>query len=691
MDAHIFRRLCDALIPLLTGARLEKIQAPAPNVFMFTLFIKKAGMAGRKQYLYLQSGRKQPYLFLSAEKASAGGQPSSSIMRLRKYVGGHRVAACVADWTGRKLALLCGTVQEAGQYYGQECWLVLDLREGASLWMGFACGLGTAQNKNAAPQPCAPASPSPKLHLAPAREPERGVATKARDASCPAFELGAYAQSQERHALEAFYRGEGEGGAAIVGALDPAVPFAPPCVRWPVPEALDAACADWRAWAVLTPALRRTLPQLDPLDRAALLADLAYGGGDLFCYSAPDAAGECDSAAQPALISAWPLPPALRGGRQEIMREDVIAAFAEYAAPQVLGSLTHASRAQAAAPLEKEVARLNRILEKQEAEEARLHALCAQAVQGRALQAVLWRYDAESKLPELPIAQEVFVQAQAAVAGCAPLPVAQDANALPHSATKPLPQPAANYAGNTVCKPDNVKRTDVQPQPSDTASPQPTAADVPSALYMLTLNPRLTLRENMAAFFNQAKRGKRGLSFVAQRRQEIMLARDAALQAAAQARMGLTPALVPRKVNAPQAGLSLARALPKGVQGFLSSDGFAIMRGRDVKGNLAALRMAGAHDIWLHVGGGAGSHAIIRRSYAGQVIPDRTLDEAGALVACKSWQRDNDRAEIIYAEARHIKPMKNAGAGKVRIEKVLTTRIVALQAGIEEKLALPSA
>jgi hypothetical protein len=592
MDAHVFRRLCDALIPLLTGARLEKIQAPAPNVFMFTLFIKKAGMAGRKQYLYLQSGRKQPCLFLSTEKASTGGQPSAPIMRLRKYVGGHRVAACVADWTGRKLALLCGTVQEVGQYYGQECWLVLDLREGASLWMGSACGLGSA--------------------------------------------------------LEAFYRGEGEGGAAIVGALDPTVPFAPPCVRWPAPEALDDACADWRAWAVLTPALRRILPQLDPLDKAALLADLEYGGGDLFCYYEPSAAGEGDSAGQPALISAWPLPPALRGGRQEIVREDIVDALAEYAAPQVLGALTHASRAQAVAPLEKEVARLNRILDKQMAEEARLHALCAQAAQGLALQAIVWRYDAESKLPELPIEQEIFAQAQAAAANCAAAHVVADGQI------------------------------------------QPAAAEQ-SGVLMLRLNPRLTLRENMAAFFNQAKRGKRGLSFVAQRRQEIMLARDAALQAAEQARMGLTPALVPRKVSAPQAGFSLARALPKGVQGFLSSDGFAIMRGRDVKGNLAALRMAGAHDIWLHVGGGAGSHAIIRRSYAGQVIPDRTLDEAGALVACKSWQRDNDRAEIIYAEARHIKPMKNAGAGKVRIDKVLTTRIVALQAGIEEKLALPSA
>jgi hypothetical protein len=647
MDAHVFRRLCDALIPVLTGARLEKIQSPAPNVFMFTLFCKAEGMAGRKRYLYLKAERKQPFLFLSTEKAAAGGQPSAPIMRLRKYVGGHRVAACVADWPGRKLALLCGTVQEAGARFGQECWLVLDMREGASLWMGYACGMGGGQ-------------------------------------------AGQEGKSAEYKALETFYQGEGEGGAALVGVLDPQAPFAPQPVRWPAPEELDSACESWRAWPVLTPALRRTLPFLDPLERQALLADLEYGGGDLFCYAplplpqpAQAAAEDTPPVLNPAphqsayeaSISAWPLPPALRCGRQEDAREDVCTAFTEYAAPRVLGALTRANRAYAAAPLDKEAARLSRILEKQVAEEDRLHALCAEAAKGLALQAVLWLFDAESKAAALALPQEYCT-------GMAEEGTAQEQAALKRLCAGEV----ASGAGNE--RAPKAKNSDAG------SAPMPYLAEahepVPEGMVLLALNPRLTLRENMAAFFAQAKRGRRGLAFVAHRRQEILLARDAALQAAAQARMGLTPSLVPRKSHAPQAGASLARSLPKGVQGFISSDGFAIVRGRDVKGNLTALRMAGAHDIWLHVGGGPGSHAIIRRSFAGQPIPESTLDEAGALVLCKSWQRDNDRAEVIYAEARHIKPMKNAGAGMVRIDKVLATRVVAAQAGIEEKLALPS-
>lgn len=67
-------------------------------------------------------------------------------------------------------------------------------------------------------------------------------------------------------------------------------------------------------------------------------------------------------------------------------------------------------------------------------------------------------------------------------------------------------------------------------------------------------------------------------------------------------------------------------------------------------------------------------------------MPTRTLDEAGVLAASKSWQRDAARARIQYAEVRHVKPMRNAPAGTVRIDKSLPSREVAVDTTLEERL-----
>ena len=134
------------------------------------------------------------------------------------------------------------------------------------------------------------------------------------------------------------------------------------------------------------------------------------------------------------------------------------------------------------------------------------------------------------------------------------------------------------------------------------------------------------------------------------------------------------------------AAAGMLATLPKSVQLFVSSDGFALLRGRDAKGNLAVRKLAAPHDIWLHAENGPGSHVIIRRTHGGQDVPVSTLDEAGSLAASKSWQKDAARARIQYAEVRHVKPMRNAPAGTVRIDKVLASREVPVDATLEEKL-----
>ena len=191
----------------------------------------------------------------------------------------------------------------------------------------------------------------------------------------------------------------------------------------------------------------------------------------------------------------------------------------------------------------------------------------------------------------------------------------------------------------------------------------------------LTLDPRITILENMRRFFHTAERGRRGLTFLAKRKQALQ-----------EEEAKLAEGLAPKNPAQNKSQEAATQILPKSVQGFRSSDGFLLLRGRTAQGNLEARKLAKGHDIWLHTAGGPGSHVIIRVAYPGQTIPEQTLIEAGQLAAIKSWQKDAHDAEITFAEIRHIKPMRGAGVGTVRIDKVVTTRQVPLDPDIEAKL-----
>ena len=154
------------------------------------------------------------------------------------------------------------------------------------------------------------------------------------------------------------------------------------------------------------------------------------------------------------------------------------------------------------------------------------------------------------------------------------------------------------------------------------------------------------------------------------------------LEQAMNARVGLD--LYAQKQTS--AGRSVPGDLPKQVQAFRSSDGFLMLRGRDTKGNGLALKMAAPHDYWLHTADGPSAHVIIRRDHAGQDVPERTLHEAGILAALKSWQKDQDGADIQYSLAKYIHPMKKAAPGMVRIDRSEGAFTVRLEPDLEERL-----
>lgn len=199
----------------------------------------------------------------------------------------------------------------------------------------------------------------------------------------------------------------------------------------------------------------------------------------------------------------------------------------------------------------------------------------------------------------------------------------------------------------------------------------------------LKLDPRWTVRENMDRLFHSARRGERGLVHVAERRRQL----EAELAGLRRRREEILQGMVSRTEESQDAQVRVRLPeVPKHVQLFVSTDGYPLLRGRDARGNLAVRKLAAQHDIWVHAAGGPGAHLIIRLRHAGEKIPDRTLDEAGALAAAKSWLRGEARALVTYCEIRHVKPMRGAAPGTMRMDKVLFTREVPVDASLEESL-----
>ncbi|WP_301070911.1 NFACT RNA binding domain-containing protein [uncultured Desulfovibrio sp.] len=546
MDAHLFRRFCEAALPLIEGSRIEKLQEAGPALLAVTLYGK-----GEKRQFCLRHDRKEPFCFLSRTRLTAAAPPDAAVMRLRKYAVGRRIAACVPQfWQRRLWLLLSGNAEREGGALpaGVALWLLLDLREGAS------------------------------LHFQ----------TPGTEQACP--------------------------------------PPEPDIPHWPLPEALPDALAHWRDWPVLTPALRRSLAHLEAPEQWALLEDLRAGGGDLFLYSA-EAARE-DGAAPPVrVISAWPLPPALRGDLCEHSGSDAVALVEQAARSLVLARQAEAETAQRARPAQRRLRQTERLLKKLDEEEDRLRAMTARQADALALRAHLWRWDADVRAP--------FVT----------LPPDGEGDAPPHG---------DGGDGRRV-----------------------------------RLDPRHSLRTNMERMFHAAKRGRRGLELLEPRRAALL--EEAALlrrALAGNAPLPAAPAGGARPTRRPASGAALPRDIPPHVQAFLSDVGFQLLRGRDARGNAALLRKAAPGDIWLHAEGGPGAHVLIRRAHAGQEVPERTLEQAGCLAACKSWRRDAASARILYAEARHVRPLRGAATGTVRVDRVLTTREVPVDPALEARLAL---
>ncbi|MCC8193327.1 MAG: NFACT RNA binding domain-containing protein [Deltaproteobacteria bacterium] len=191
----------------------------------------------------------------------------------------------------------------------------------------------------------------------------------------------------------------------------------------------------------------------------------------------------------------------------------------------------------------------------------------------------------------------------------------------------------------------------------------------------ISLNPLVSVTENMRIMFRKSAKAARGLSMLDKR---IALAGE------------IPPSRAePERPLAGQPGKkSVKKPLfsPSLIQEFVSSDGFSLWRGRSAEGNRALLKLARPFDLWFHVEDGPSAHLLVRRDHGGQEVPERTLREGAVLVGLKSWRRNDPKAPVMIALAKHVQPVKGGAAGTVRVQELLRTILVSLDETMEQTL-----
>ncbi|MDR2054439.1 MAG: hypothetical protein LBQ10_00995 [Desulfovibrio sp.] len=161
-------------------------------------------------------------------------------------------------------------------------------------------------------------------------------------------------------------------------------------LRWPALDNLAEACAAWRQWPVLTPALRRTLAHLDEREGLALLADLREGSGDVFVYRRPGRQDIC-------LASAWPLPPALRGGAGEERGGEALGLLEKAGQGLVLLHFAEQRAKAECYAFGRQARKLERLRQRLREEEIRLAAMVGAQADALALRENLWRLPPETR------------------------------------------------------------------------------------------------------------------------------------------------------------------------------------------------------------------------------------------------------------------------------------------------------
>ena len=189
----------------------------------------------------------------------------------------------------------------------------------------------------------------------------------------------------------------------------------------------------------------------------------------------------------------------------------------------------------------------------------------------------------------------------------------------------------------------------------------------------IPLDPQLTPQENAVRYFeryNKLKRTEEALrGLLAETAAEIdhLRSLQVALEIAqsesdlAQIKLEMQEAGYIRKRQTP--GKKKEKITSRPLH-YISSDGFDIYVGKNnLQNEELTFQLATGGDWWFHAKGIPGSHVIVKTG--GRELPDRVFEEAGALAALYSSEKQSDKVEVDYIQRKHVKKPAGSRPGYV--------------------------
>jgi predicted ribosome quality control (RQC) complex YloA/Tae2 family protein len=189
----------------------------------------------------------------------------------------------------------------------------------------------------------------------------------------------------------------------------------------------------------------------------------------------------------------------------------------------------------------------------------------------------------------------------------------------------------------------------------------------------------LNALQQMERFFHLAKRKKRRLEEASTRTRDL-LGRKSELLSRLEALDRLEPGQDPDSLFPDRAPRVIPPKEAKRIQGFSgptyrSIEGFPILVGRNREENSdLTFKIARGNDVWLHVKGRPGSHAVILLP-AGKTASLETLIDAAVLCLLHSGGREWGKTEVDYTWRKHVKKIKNSSEVSYTQNRTLTVAV----------------
>jgi len=216
-----------------------------------------------------------------------------------------------------------------------------------------------------------------------------------------------------------------------------------------------------------------------------------------------------------------------------------------------------------------------------------------------------------------------------------------------------------------------------------------------SSELVMNLDPRLGADANVQAYYNKAKKYKRGLVKVDEEihklenlLQKLNRLRLEVLHESDPSRMELfvqrLSSLGLRTKSREQISVTSKKKAKAGkLRMFLSTAGSTLYAGRNDKENDYLVRHAGTReDLWFHAKDLAGSHVLLK---GGIKASQDCIREAAQLAAYLSKGREEGKLEVIYAEMKHVHSQAGGHPGLVKVDEHKTIS-VRMDKGIVSKL-----